>query len=136
MILSYETISSKESIETVEYCINVVDDSGTLIDLYVVEVDRISSQINALVQSLAERFFPAYSTQISFPLKGEIDILIGMQYAACQPVMIDSHEHLVLLKNRFGIIMAGSHSSSKPATVLNQSACTSDMGRSCTQLEQ
>ena len=121
VILSYETISNEERIETVEHCVSVVDNSGTLIELYVIEVDRISSQVNSLDKSLAKKFFPAFSEQISYPVRGEIDILVGMQYAAYQPAIIDSHEHLVLLRNRFGVIMAGSHSDSKPATVINQS---------------
>ena len=119
--LSYETISSEKRIETVEYCVSVVDNSGTLVELYVIEVDRISSQVNCLDKSFAENFFSAYSQQISYPLQGEIDILVGMQYAAYQPVIIDSREQLVLLRNRFGLIMAGSYSGFKPATILNQS---------------
>ena len=40
---------------------------------------------------------------------GEIDVLIGYQYAACHPQREDNNGHLLLLKNRFGKCIGGSH---------------------------
>ena len=53
---------------------------------------------------------------IQRPASGKIDILIGFQYAAYHPVCLESVGHLLLLKNRFGVIIAGSHPNMKERT--------------------
>ncbi|XP_043198573.1 uncharacterized protein LOC122368576 isoform X1 [Amphibalanus amphitrite] len=43
--------------------------------------------------------------------KGEIEVLIGFDHAAQHPVREKSMENLVLLRNRFGVCVSGSHPS-------------------------
>ena len=86
----------------------VEDITGAIVELHLVEVDRISSHVNRIEKSVVEKHFPAFSSQIKIPPKGSVDILIGMQYAGFQPKEIVSHGHLVLYNNRFGMVVAGS----------------------------
>ena len=41
--------------------------------------------------------------------KGEIDALIGFNYASLHPTMVQSSDNLILMENRFGKCLAGSH---------------------------
>ena len=52
---------------------------------------------------------PSHTCNYSRPAGREIDLLIGMQYAGYQPVRKESLGHLLLLKNQFGHIIAGSN---------------------------
>ena len=47
---------------------------------------------------------------------GEIDILIGLDYAAFHPQIIDNVEHPVLLKKQFGRCISGKHLSLRENT--------------------
>ena len=46
-------------------------------------------------------------TSLKRPLEGEIDVLIGQQYAGLHPVRISTNGHLVLMKKEFGLVVAG-----------------------------
>ena len=41
--------------------------------------------------------------------EGEIDVLIGLDYAAFQPQIIQNSDHLVLVGNPFGTCLSGKH---------------------------
>ena len=47
---------------------------------------------------------------------GSVGLLIGFSYAAYQPVKIEGVGHLLLMRNRFGSIIAGSHPTIKETT--------------------
>ena len=47
--------------------------------------------------------------QITRPTSGEVDLLIGLQYAAYHPAPVEVHGHLILYSNRFGKVVGGSH---------------------------
>ena len=47
---------------------------------------------------------------------GEIDVLIGFEYAEFHLVREQSHDHLPVLRNRFGKCIGGSHSLLKENT--------------------
>ena len=67
--------------------------------------------------------------RIRCPAKGSIELLIGFKYAVHHPTCIVSIDHLLLLENRFGYSIAGSHEAFKEhsknivkhATVLHNS---------------
>ena len=40
---------------------------------------------------------------------GEVDIVIGLDYASFHPQIVESHRHLVLYQNRFGRCIGGTH---------------------------
>ena len=58
---------------------------------------------------ITSEFQNASAREINRPYGGEIDMLIGIQYAAYHPTCIEARGHLVLSQNRFGHIIAGSH---------------------------
>ena len=49
-------------------------------------------------------------------MKGEVDVLIGLDYASFHPQKIQNNEHLVVYENRFGICIGGTHPSIKENT--------------------
>ena len=55
------------------------------------------------------------------PSVGEIDVLIGMQYAAYQPNRKACHGNLVLLENQFGMLVAGSFNDSNEQSIIDKS---------------
>ena len=46
---------------------------------------------------------------INRPIKGEVDVLIGLQQFTYHLVKIKEIGHLLLMKNQFGMVVAGSH---------------------------
>ena len=121
IFLSIDTVSGQRSFESKQHTIRLRDASGIELDIVVVEIEKISSQVSKSNIALVKEMFPKYSAKIHQPLEGEVDLLIGMQYAAFQPVSIDSREHLLLMKNRFGILIAGTHRDCNEKTVIDQS---------------
>ena len=53
--------------------------------------------------------FKEHIQDINRPESGDIDLLIGYEYAAFHPVPEKSQNHLMLLRNRFGYVIAGTH---------------------------
>lgn len=49
--------------------------------------------------------------QLDRPRKGQVDCLIGYEYAAFHPVRKQATGHLLLLENRFGTLIGGTHPS-------------------------
>ena len=62
------------------------------------------------------KMFDVNPDSILRPNGVEVDVLIGMQYAAFHPVRIKANGHLLLLENRFGYVIAGSHPEIKETT--------------------
>ena len=55
------------------------------------------------------KYFPGLNKGSAERPKGEIDVLIGYNYAAWHPVPKLSDGHLVILSNSFGVCVGGSH---------------------------
>ena len=73
-------------------------------------IDQISTDIERFDwEGILKQFKSPEVTQASRPAEGAIDILVGYQYAAYHPVPLESVGHLLLMKNKFGVIVAGSH---------------------------
>ena len=53
--------------------------------------------------------FDIDETEINRPDEGEIDMLIGLQYAAFHPVPVSTSGHLILYRNCFGTVIGGRH---------------------------
>ena len=82
-----------------------------MVELVVEQVEKISSQINQIDKSIINSLFPQSRDRIQFPREGAIDLLIGMRYAAFQPVRVEAKGHLLTMENRFGMLVAGWHES-------------------------
>ena len=107
-----------QQIESYRYTIFVRDQQGQLVEMEVLGIRKISTDIELIDTSkIATKFKKPEAKQVSNrPVSGCIDMLMGFQYAAYHPVCIDSVEHLLLMKNRFGVIVAGSHPTLKERT--------------------
>ena len=72
-------------------------------------IDKISSKIASIDCKEVAKLFQLDSKVVNRPNIGEIDMLIGLQQFAYHPVKIREAGHLLLMKNQFGLVIAGSH---------------------------
>ena len=109
------------TLESKQYEIGLVDKAGKHVQIDVIGIDRISSPIVPTNLAVAAQILDVRPESISRPTSGEIDILIGIQYAAYHPERIKSVGHLTLYENRFGRAIAGTHLDIKDATEIDKS---------------
>ena len=94
-----------------KFTIYIKDERGIKEEITVYGIEEISKSAGIIdIVEIATAMFPYIdNTRIQNPLKGDTDILIGMQYAAFHPIRIDNCDHLLLSENRFGYAISGSH---------------------------
>ena len=109
------------TLESNQYEIGLVDKAGKHVQIDVIGIDRISSPIVPTNLAVAAQILDVRPESISRPTSGEIDILIGIQYAAYHPERIKSVGHLTLYENRFDRAIAGTHPDIKDATEIDKS---------------
>ena len=91
------------------YQVPLKDFEGKSLIFEIYGIERISLLIRPLLMSkVTDLFSNVTEEEIHRPI-GEVDILIGLDYAAFHPQIIDNIEHLVLLKNQFGKCISGRH---------------------------
>ena len=118
--LSIVTVGGKVSeIESTQYTLYLVDRKGQKLQIEALGMDKISSSINPVDVAKIAEMFNIHHSEINRPTSGEIDLLIGMQYAAYHPVRMQAIGHLLLLQNRFGTTIGGSHPSINEATKID-----------------
>ena len=72
-------------------------------------IDKISTELNSIdLTAVSQLFQTVKPDEISRPY-GEIDVLIGFEYAGYHPMKKECNDHLLLLENRFGKCLGGSH---------------------------
>ena len=108
-------------VESQRYQVRLVDGTNEETNIEVFGIEKISSSINRINLEEVAQMFNIPANEISRPQSGEVDILIGMQYAAFHPVRYAANGHLLLMKNQYGMVIAGSHPSVKIGTQLDQS---------------
>lgn len=108
------------TIESCRYMIALMDSNDEKVDIEVFGIEKISSPITTINLSQIAKLLEINASEIQRPDEGEIDILIGMQYAGFHPVRVNSKGHLLVLQNRFGSIVAGSHRMIKETTKISQ----------------
>ena len=100
---------SKLEMKSSVYTLPLIDQSGNSIQFQVYGMDKISSRINSIdVAGVMHLFHGVHKTEVDRPT-GEIDVLIGYEYAGFHPVRLQSSNHLLLLGNQFGRCLGGSH---------------------------
>ena len=83
----------------------------------VMGIEKISTDIEMIdITETRNAFKRDEARNVFRPASGNIDMRIGFQYTAYHPVCIEAVEHLLLMKNRFGIVIARSHPSLKERT--------------------
>ena len=91
------------------YNVCLVDKSGKLHTIEVFGIDRISSPIEPINVDEISHIFGIEKGSLKRPQSGEVDLLIGMQFASLHPVRMKSVGNLLLMENQFGQVIAGSH---------------------------
>ena len=74
----------------------------------VYNIEKIASNIDAMRWGNVLGLFGLSINQIKIPT-GEIDLLVGMNYAAFHPQMVEANSQLVLYRSSFGMCLGGSH---------------------------
>ena len=106
-----------EELESCRYDLTLIDKANTVITVSVLGIDRIFTDITPIEVSGVIKLFEGVSKQdLDRPEEGEIDCLIGYEYAAFHPVRKRAAGHLLLLENRFGMIIGGTHPTLKERT--------------------
>ena len=103
-----------EEIDSFNYEIDLVDISGNDIRLSVMGVERISSNIRAInMNEIKDMFRSANLNYLRRPEYGEVELLVGYEYADFHPTKKEANGHLLLLENRFGLVLGGKYQNLK-----------------------
>ena len=98
-----------EKINTMKYILPLVDAQGQTVHIDAYGIDKITSDIESVsTENLANLFKGVSKDDIARPA-GPVDVLIGYEYAAYHPQRTQNVGHLLLLKNRFGLCIGGTH---------------------------
>ena len=97
-----------ETVESKIYDVPVRDTSGIVEYFKVYGIQKISSSIEAIETDRFAVMFGVHPEDIRRP-EGEVDVLIGLQYAGFHPDKQKAINHLVLFANRFGACLGGTH---------------------------
>ncbi|XP_071954191.1 uncharacterized protein [Antedon mediterranea] len=99
-----------ECIDSMKYKILLNDNMGNCVAVEAYGIPKITAKIgNQNLENLA-KILNVYPEQVKRPT-GEVDLLVGYEYAGYHPTKIKACGHLVLLKNQFGQCIGGSHPS-------------------------
>ena len=91
------------------YDLPLIDSIGEIVHFRVHGIDRISTEIKAIsIKDVLHLFHGITGKSVRRPT-GEIDVLVGFEYVGHHPVRERSVGHLLLLGNRFGKCLGGSH---------------------------
>ena len=114
--------AEKEIVDSKLYEIPLHDVNGNIESFQAYGIDKISTSIEAYDTSSIAKLFNIAASEVTRP-EGEIDMLIGYEYAGFHPDKEKSVNHLVLLKNKFGRCFGGTHETMiERATLLIQEA--------------
>ena len=121
--LSLLTIGAQsQTVNSLIYEVNLIESSGKVHQVHAVGIDKISSSIQPINMNRVCEIFGIGDGEINRPVSGEIDMLIGLQYAAFHPVCVAKEGHLLLYRNQFGLTVGGSHADVVEQTVI-EDAC-------------
>ena len=101
--------------------IKLHDQEGKEVNAEVLGIEKISSGIKQIDGQEITKLFGIESSQLNRPNYGEIDVLLGLQQFGFHPVKIDNRGHLLLMENRFGLTIAGSHPNVDQTTTIRES---------------
>ena len=105
-------------VESATYRLTLVGKANEKVSIEVLGMEKISTPINYIDIGFVKEVFEHCPKDIVRPTGREIDILVGIEYAAYHPVQREVCGQLVLLENQFGYVVAGSHPKLKEQTSL------------------
>ena len=102
----------QEKLMSYQYILPLVD----ILEFEVYGIGKISTEVRSIdVQGVIKLFIDVRKEEILRP-DGEIDVLIGFEYAGYHPVREQSSGHLLVMCNRFGKCLCGYHRSLNEGT--------------------
>ena len=93
---------------TYKYKLPLIDEQGQEVLFNVYGIEKITSDIQAVNLDGVTDLFNVPREEITRP-NGSVDVRIRYEYAGFYPEKEQSSRHLLLLKNRFGRCIGGSH---------------------------
>ena len=104
-------------IDSKKYSISVFNRNGQDVKIEVLGIEKISTEVEAIDLADMKKLFRNEETKhVERPTSGSVDLLIGFSYAAYHPVKVEEVGHLLFMRNRFGGVIAGSHTSIQETT--------------------
>ena len=97
----------KEVVNSKLYDVPIHDLNGNIEVLKAYGIKQISTSIDSVETSKLAQKLQVKPIEVQRPA-GEIDMLIGIDYAGFHPEKISASGHLVLMKNKFGTCLSGS----------------------------
>ena len=107
-----------ERLQSHKYRIPLIDLDGNEVHFDVYGIEKITNNVQNVDVSYIAKLFTDVSTKDIDRPTGEIEVLIGYQYAAYHPQRQQNIGHLLLLKNQFGKCIGGSHNLIRDETQL------------------
>ena len=105
-----------EEIDSFRYSVPLTDRQGYVVHILAYGIDRITADIEDInTQSVVGLFMGVGREQIERP-RGQVDLLIGFEYAGYHPIRLQAVDHLLVLENRFGRCLGGTHPAIKERT--------------------
>ena len=98
-----------EKLVSYKYKLTLIDKRGQELQIDVYGIDKITSNIQAVNLDGVHRLFKDVTKEEIARPTGEIDVLIGFEYAGFHPQKEQFSGHLLLLKNQFGRCIGGTH---------------------------
>ena len=98
-----------ENSSSFKYVLPLTDVYRNIFKIYVYGIDKISSSVQAIDNNIIFQECPELKCEGIQVVSGEVDVLVGFNYAALHPLKVKCiHKNLLLMKNRFGRCLAGS----------------------------
>lgn len=102
-----------ERVISQKYLLPLIDLQGKLVQFEVYGIDKITTDIESVnIDNVVHLFKDIELDEIKRPT-GTVDVLIGYAYAGYHPEPEQKSNHLVLLRNRFGRCLGGTHADIK-----------------------
>ena len=109
MELSIVKVGGKvEKIVSQKYLLDLIDSQGKVVQFEVYGIDRMTDIESVNTGDVIHLFENIVPVEIRRPA-GAVDVLIGYGYAGYHPEPEQRSGHLLLLKNRFGRCLGGTH---------------------------
>ena len=97
-----------EKMSSFMYTLPLIDKGNRVVTINVYGIEKISRVHQGDITSLMQIFKGVPINDIQRP-RGEINVLVGFNYASIHPHKIRAGGNLILMENRFGKCIAGSH---------------------------
>ena len=89
--------------------LKLINQEGQMVEVDAYGIQKISSQVERVNYETIAEILGVKPCDVSRPIRGEIEILIGQQAASLHPVRVKAVGNLILMKNEFGLVVSGSH---------------------------